>query len=30
VIASVADDRITLNVTADVVKRLEPAAIREP
>jgi uncharacterized protein YrrD len=30
VIASVADDRITLNVSADVVKTLEPAAIRGP
>jgi uncharacterized protein YrrD len=27
VIASVADDRITLNVKADVVKKLEPAAV---
>jgi hypothetical protein len=29
-IASVADDRITLNVRADVVKKLEPVAIGEP
>jgi len=30
VIASVASDRITLNVSADVVKKLEPAAVGEP
>ena len=30
VIASVADDRVTLNVSADVVKKLEPSAVGEP
>jgi uncharacterized protein YrrD len=30
VIASVADDRITLNVTADIARKLEPAAVVEP